>query len=105
MSWKDSIRKQDKRKVTEETFRDWKEREEARGRRAKKRMGQREDPDSPVAIQREKTYQEREEAREFLLEDLENVMAELETLDIDNMNADEMKELSKALGKVSVLLQ
>lgn len=72
MSWKDSIRKQDKRKVTEETFRDWKE---------------------------------REEAREFLQEDLENVLAELETLDIDNMNADDMKELSKALGKVSVLLQ
>ena len=40
MSWKDSIRKQDKRKVTEETF-----------RRYKKRMKQREDPDSNEKVE------------------------------------------------------
>ena len=71
----------------------------------KKGMRQWEDPNSPVAIQREKTYQERVEARESLQEDLENVKAELEALDYSNWNADEMKALSNALGKVSVLLQ
>ena len=52
-----------------------------------------------------KENQKQEEAKKFLLEDLENVLAELETLDIDNMDVDDMKALSNALGKVSVLLQ
>ncbi len=51
----------------------------------------------------------REQAREFLKEDVENVLRELEEFQGSGMGqmdvAGEMEDLSKALGKVSVLLQ
>ena len=51
----------------------------------------------------------REQAREFLKEDVENVLRELEEFQGSGMGqmdvAGEMEALSKALGKVSVLLQ
>ena len=51
----------------------------------------------------------REQAREFLKEDVENVLRELEEFQGSWMGqmdvAGEMEDLSKALGKVSVLLQ
>ena len=51
----------------------------------------------------------REQAREFLNEDVENVVRELEEFQGSGMGqmdlAGEMEDLSKALGKVSVLLQ
>lgn len=54
----------------------------------------------------------REQAREFLKEDMANVIHELEErqelmaeTDLGGMTADEMEKLSEALGKVSVLLQ
>ena len=49
------------------------------------------------------------EAKDFLREDVGNVLRELEEfegLGLDKMDLpEEMKELSKALGKVSALLQ
>ena len=50
----------------------------------------------------------REQAREFLKEDMANVIHELKerySLNMSGMTANEMEKLSEALGKVSVLLQ
>ena len=54
----------------------------------------------------------RERARSHLKVDIANVIRELEDMemkiedtDLDEMSTEEMKELSDALGKVSVLLQ
>ena len=55
---------------------------------------------------------QRERAKSFLKEDIANVIRELEEMemkitdtDLVEMSTEEMKELSDALGKVSVLLQ
>lgn len=53
----------------------------------------------------------REQSLKFLMEDIDNVIRELEKLrdssenELLDISSDEMRDISTALGKVSVLLQ